>query len=126
MGSSPTQGLSILEVVVALAILGVALAFIVPSFVGFLETNTGSEVRSQAVYLAQRELETLRLQDPTLLPTSGSAERLEAYGGRSFTLRRIYCAQAALCGPGSRHIRVEVVWNGRTVYAVETVYTSLR
>ncbi len=120
------KGLTIVEVVVALAILGIILTFIVPSFVGYLQTNTQSEVRSQAVYLAQRELESLRLQDPSALPTSGQTERSESHGGRTFTLRRIYCGQASLCGPGSRHIRIEVLWNGRTVYAAETVYTQLR
>ncbi len=126
MRSLDAKGLSIVEVVVALAVLGLALAFIVPSFVGHLQANTASEVRSQAVFLAQREFESLRLRDPSTLPTSGSTERQEGYGGRTFTLRRTYCPQASLCGPGSRHIRVEVIWNGRTVYAAETVYTSLR
>ncbi|WP_337845323.1 prepilin-type cleavage/methylation domain-containing protein [Thermus sp.] len=126
MRSLDAKGLSIVEVAVALAVLGLALAFIVPSFVGYLQTNTASEVRSQAVFLAQREFEALRIQDSAGLPTSGTVERQEAYGGRTFTLRRTYCAQASLCGLGSRHIRVEVIWNGRTVYAAETVYTSLR
>jgi prepilin-type N-terminal cleavage/methylation domain-containing protein len=120
------KGLTFVEIVVSLAILGVILSFVVQSFVGYLQTNTSSEVRSQAVYLAQRELEDLRNQDPRSLPTTGQVERSQPYASRTYMIRRIFCAQAALCNSGSRHIRVEVVWNGRTVYAAETVYTQLR
>ena len=65
------RGVGLIEVLVAIAILATILVFIVPSFTFYLQVNTQSEIRTQAVTLAQEALEQLRLFDPRLLPTSG-------------------------------------------------------
>ncbi len=120
------RGLSLVELLVALAVLGLVLAFVVPAFTGYLQTNTQSELRSQAIALAQAKLEELRLQNPAALPSSGSIEENRSQGGRTYTVRTSFCTHAGLCASGSRHIQVEVIWNGRVVYRAETVFTQLR
>lgn len=125
-GGYRRAGLSFLEVVVALAILGVVLVGVVPSFLSYIQFNTQSEQRSNAIRLVEERLEALRLVNPQTLPTTGSQESVQTRSGRSYTVRTIYCATASLCGSGSRHIRVEVLLNGRSLYAAETVFTQLR
>lgn len=119
-------GLSFLEVVVALALLGIVLVGVVPSFIGYIQSNTRSEQRSIAVRLAEERLEALRLVNPQTLPSGGSEEEAQNRSGKTYTVRTTYCAAVSLCGSGSRHIRVEVFLNGRSMYAVETVFTQLR
>lgn len=120
------KGLSLVEILVALTVLALVLAFIVPSFTGHLQSNTSSELRSQAIALAQAKLEELRLQNPAALPSSGSVQETRSLGSRTYTVRTSFCTNAGLCASGSRHIRVEVIWNGRVVYGTETVFAQLR
>lgn len=47
--------------------------------------------------------------------------------GYSYDLTVQYCSNANLpCGTSSRNVKVEVAYNAKTVYTVETVYTQLR
>lgn len=126
MSTMREKGLSFLEVVAALAILAVVLVGVVPSFLGYLRFNTQSEQRTAAIRLAEERMETLRLINPQTLPSSGSEDQAQTRSGRSYTVRTTYCADSSLCSSGSRHIRVEVFLNGRSMYAVETVFTQLR
>ncbi|MER3484186.1 MAG: prepilin-type cleavage/methylation domain-containing protein [Meiothermus sp.] len=125
-GGYRQAGLSFIEVVVALSILGVVLVGVVPSFLSYMELNTRSEQRSNAVRLVEERLEALRLVNPQTLPTAGSQDSIQTRNGRAYTVRTTYCAEASLCNSGSRHIRVEVFLNGRNIYAAETVFTQLR
>lgn len=134
--SGRAAGFSLIEALVAVAILGVALAAIVPGFVDNLRLNTSSEVRSGAVRAAQQVLEDARSSacfvqrdcDPTqaYLPRSGSSAPLPVWvGGREYRVVTRYCAEAAYCSDTTRHLRVEVNFDGRTVYAADTVYSQL-
>ena len=139
--------MGLIEVLVAIAILAIVLVAVVPAFVYYLQTNTKTEVRTQAVTLAQEALEHLRLLDPSTLPTNGSYPPFSDYSktkscdekpsedeycqvarnGRTYTVRIIFCPEgSSLCGPHARHVRVEVDQGGKEIYAVETVFTKLR
>ncbi len=120
------QGFGIIEAVVAMAILLVVLAAIVPVFLHYLKTNTATEIRSQAMAVAQEVLEELRLRDPRTLPTSGTTTQDRIRDGRTFTVVVNYCAEASLCFGNARHLTLEVRYEGKKVYALETVYTALR
>ena len=138
-------GVSLIEVLVAIAILAIVLVAVVPAFVYYLQTNTKTEVRTQAVALAQEALEHLRLLDPSYLPSSGAYPPFADYSsppptcnaaptacqvtrrGRTYTVRVVFCpGGSGLCGPHARHVRVEVDQGGKEIYAVETVFTKLR
>ena len=66
------RGFTLLEGLLALAILGIALAGILPAFFGYMHVTTRNEMRTGAVAAAQRQMETLRFFDPTAMPTSGA------------------------------------------------------
>ena len=145
MTARKTAGIGLVEVILAIAILGIVLVSIVPSFLLYLQVNTNSEIRSQAVVLAQQAMERLRLLDPSTLPKSGTYSPFADFAsepqpceeessactrtadGRTFTVKASFCPDSPdPCSGNARLIRVEVDFNGRKVYEVETVYTKLR
>lgn len=120
------SGFSLIEALVALVILGITLAAIVPGFIGYLNVNNNQEVRSQAVIAAQQVLEGLRVQDPTNMPASGSSSvQTISAGGRTFTYVVTYRQDPASCVTSCRFVRVEISYQGGVVYAAETAYTQL-
>ncbi|WP_423247944.1 type IV pilus modification PilV family protein [Thermus thalpophilus] len=121
------QGLTLIEVLVALAILAI-IGPILAGFITYLRINTRTEIRSQAVTLAQERLEALRLINPQNLPTTGCQDQSLSRSGRDFTLKTCYCENASLCTSGARHVTVRVFLSGETnpIYHVETVFTQLR
>jgi hypothetical protein len=95
--------------------------------VDFLDANSLSEERSNAVAAAQQVMEELRQFDPGSLPSSGSsAVQTIAVGNHEYEVTAYYCREAAYCTSAARHIVLEVNFGGQTVYTVETVYTQLR
>jgi len=120
------SGVTIIEAIIGLAILGIGLAFIVPGFSSSLLINNRTEVRFQAAIVAQKELESARVKNITSLPTSGQTGPMTvSSGGRSFDVVTKYCTVVTLCGAGSRHLRVEVSYESERVFSVDTVYTQL-
>jgi len=121
------RGMSLIESVVALVIIGVAATSILTAFMTMVHSNTRSGELSHAVSAAEMELEDLRLQDPELLPSTGSSSpRLVVVGDRQYEVVTHYCERAELCQDTTRHIRVEVRLQGESIYDVKTVYTQLR
>ncbi len=124
---SGAKGFTLLEALVGMAILGIALASLAPVFLTFLDENTRAEERTGAVAVAQQTMERFREQDPSLLPTSGAtAMEVISAGDRDFEVVTHFCRSAAYCSDDSRHLLVEVSYGGRTVYTVESVFTTLR
>lgn len=124
---SSAAGFSLVETLVALAILGIALTGILPSFLSQAQTNSRCAERSGAVLAAQQMLESMRLTDPETMPDEGAAApQLLTIGGVEYEVVVRYCANEALCNPVSRHITVDVNLRGRKIYDVETIYTQLR
>lgn len=120
------RGFSLLEAMAALGILSLATIGILPAFIVQLRANTRSEIRSGAVRAVQQALEELRLEDPVTLPDSGSTPpQLILVGDHEYAVVTSFCLRDEFCGTSSRHIEVEVSYEGRRVYAVETVYTQL-
>ncbi len=120
------RGLTLIEALVALAILGVAAVAIMPAFLTQVDANRRSEPRAGAVTAAQQVVEQLRLGDPSSLPSSGtSAPESVLVGGLSYDVRTQFCVRPEFCDARSRHVIVEVWLDGRRLYDVETVYTQL-
>lgn len=121
------RGFTLLEALISMAIIGMVLASLIPVFSIYVNTNTRMEQRTGAAAAAQRIMENLRRQDPATLPDSGSSPMaVIEVGDRDYEVVTHYCREATYCAGDSRHVVVEVSYGGRTIYTVESVYTSLR
>lgn len=121
------RGFTLLEALVAMAILGAALAGMIPAFQTFLDANSLSEQRSNAVAAAQQVMETLRQVDPATLPASGTSDvATVTVGLHEYEVVATYCAEPSHCSSAARHVILEVSLAGQTVYTVESVFARLR
>jgi prepilin-type N-terminal cleavage/methylation domain-containing protein len=120
------KGFTLIESLVALAILGITLAALVPAFQSFLDANSVSEQRSNALAAGQQAMEALRHVDPASLPTSGSSSpQIVTVGEHEFEVVTTYCLDSSYCGTGTRHITMDVAFAGKDIYTLETVFTRL-
>ncbi|RMF93695.1 MAG: type II secretion system protein [Nitrospinota bacterium] len=119
------KGFTLIEVLIALAILSIAMASIAPVFLSNFAFNNRNELRTGAVAAARQVLDGLRLQNPANLPLSGSTSQEVIAGDKTYTVITKYCLIATYCQSGSRHIRVEVQFHGQKLYTADTVYTQL-
>jgi prepilin-type N-terminal cleavage/methylation domain-containing protein len=121
-----SRGFTLLEALIAMAILGIVLAGLVPSFQSFMNANSLSEERSNAVAAAQQIMEGLRQVDPSTLPSSGtSAVQAVTIGSHEYEVVANYCVESSYCSSAARQIVLEVNFAGKTVYTVESVYARL-
>jgi prepilin-type N-terminal cleavage/methylation domain-containing protein len=121
------RGFTLLEGLLALALLSIALAGILPAFFGYLDVSTRNEIRTGAVAAAQLQMEALRVMDPATMPDSGSTG--PAFVGiedREYELTSRYCIRSEFCSTNSRHVLIEVGFGGNVVYQTESVFTKLR
>jgi type II secretion system protein I len=123
------RGLTLVETLVALALLSVMALAVLPAFTSHADTNTRCEARADAVTLAQRQLEALRGRALSTMPASAATESATvAAGGRSYEVETHFCLDDQFCppaSPGSRHLTVEVYYQGQRLYDAATVYTEL-
>jgi prepilin-type N-terminal cleavage/methylation domain-containing protein len=123
---SGQRGVTLVEALVALAILGIALTGVLPAFTTQTRANTRSHERASAVSAAQQIVEALRFEDPSALPSVGAtAPRLVTVGDLQFDVVTRFCVEPGFCNDDSRHLTVEVQREGRLIYDVQTVYTRL-
>ncbi len=121
-----SRGFTLLESLIAMALLGIALAGLLPSFQAFMDANSFSEERSNAVAAAQSVMEALRQVDPSTLPASGTSAVLAVtVGDHEYEVVTTYCAEASFCSSAARHILLEVSFAGKTIYTVESVFARL-
>lgn len=127
------RGLSIIEAIVALAVIGIILAILIPSFIGSLRITNRTELRGVAIGLAQQRLEELRSQLPTPLPTSEvSGSTSVTVQGRTFAIQTTFCPTdvplttppTPACTAQRVLVRVQVSYLGSVLYAADTVYTN--
>ncbi len=122
-----SRGFSLVESLVAMAILAILAAGVLPSMLTQIDSNARSELRIAAISAAQQTFEELRLQDVETFPQSGSAApRQIRVGDRELEVVVRYCANESFCSATSRHFTVDVFQEGRKIYDAETVYTQLR
>ena len=120
-------GMSLIEALIAIVLVGIALAGISQAFVTQMDANTRNDKRSGAIAAAQQVMEALRRQDPAGMPTTGSSSPQQvSMGGRDYQVVTSYCLVPSYCGTVSRHLRIEVTLDGQDLYSVESVYTQLR
>ena len=123
------RGLSLIETLVALALVGMLAMAVMPAFITQKDANSRNEQRTDAIGLALERLEELRFETPSSLPSSGTDSYFAPTAGRNYEVRTHYCQDVSLCPPtqvGVRHLTVEVWLDDRELYDVATVYTELR
>lgn len=120
------QGFSMIEVVMSIGLLSIVLAGMTNVYIDQLKHNTRTELRTGAINAAEQRMDDLREQNPSLLPSSGYATTTVDAGKRSYSVVTRYCSTPSYCTTNTRHIRLEVSYNGQLLYEVETVFTKLR
>jgi prepilin-type N-terminal cleavage/methylation domain-containing protein len=121
------RGFTLLEALIAMAILGIALAGMIPTFQSFMDANSFSEERSNAVAAGQVVMETLRQAEPSSLPSSGtSSAQAVTVGNHEYEVVATYCQVPSYCTSAARHIVVEVSFAGDTVYTLESVFSRIQ
>jgi prepilin-type N-terminal cleavage/methylation domain-containing protein len=144
------QGFSLLETMIALTTLGICLAYAMPLFLYAKINNSKSQIRTGALIVAQRTFDNVRQQsmtslpsndglaspiatNPVLLPadvtTPSAAEKLLTNAmGRQYQTKITYCENYTttnpVCGTNYREFKVEVSYNGSTVYDLQGTYTD--
>ncbi len=146
---SSEEGFTIIEALVSLTILGVSLFSLTDIFLYNRTIAIKSGMRMEAVAVSQQILDDLRQSDISTFPMSGiktyndlpsnpytatpSLTALSTASStptplHSFSASITYCGQAGFtCNPSSsRYIHLEVQYNGKTIYTVETAYTKFQ
>ncbi|MCB0332101.1 MAG: type II secretion system protein [Bdellovibrionales bacterium] len=122
------KGFSLFEVLVATALLGLASAGVLPSFLHHFKTISENEFRTEAIAAAQVVLDQLRTVSPASLPMSGTTSPESVnIGSHTFSVTQTYCSDASYCdATSSRFVHVSVSRQNKELYSVETIYTKLR
>ncbi len=120
------RGLTLVETLFAVAILGFAVSGIMGAFMTLVDASSNSEERSMAIPASQQVLEALRLEDPEAMPSSGSlSPQTITVGSQQFQAIVSFCVNNIYCTTTSRHVTVDLFVDGMKVYDVETVFTKL-
>lgn len=119
------RGFGLVEAIVSLVILGVMLTALIPAFVSNIEFNTTSQARTGAVAVAQETMDGLRAVGEDW-PASGTETEVDTSSG-TYTTRLVHGqhCDGEQCFDGARRVSVTVSQNGRQLYQVETVFTTL-
>ncbi len=120
------KGFSLVEVLISLGIIMLVSTGIFHSILTNLKHTRDTFYRTQAVQAAQEYLDTLRMQDPVSIPSSGTNSTTIAIDGRQYQVEASFCENPSYCGLNTRHIELEVSYRGQKHFYVETVYTKLK
>jgi prepilin-type N-terminal cleavage/methylation domain-containing protein len=136
-------GFSLVEVMAALVVIAVGLAFLSLLFTQQRLNTINSQIRTDAVVFSQRILDHLRQKDPNTLPKAGTKEcPPPTYApqddidlcpsdiSNSSTDLQEPKYQASItfsetkCKDNCREIKVEIIRDAAKIYTVETIYTK--
>lgn len=121
------RGFTLVEAIVAVAILTVMIVAVLSGFASQTASNARSERRTAAVSAAEQAIEFLRMEDPATMPDTGVVgPQAIVVNDRQYEVYTRFCVDTTLCKEHVRHITVEVQLDGSKIYDVETVFTQLR
>ena len=119
-----SQGFTLVEMLVALLILGLLLSVVLTAIASNTSLNSQTELRSQAAVAAQRLLDEQRNQ--SAWKASGSDPAVDvAVGGHTFQVTLSYCTNPSYCTDTARQIVSQASYNNKVLFSVETVFTSI-
>lgn len=121
------QGFSLVELLGALAVLGIIVGVMLTAIIGNTQLNTRTEQNAQATVAAQQVLDDARTSDPSSMPLSGAkAAETVNVGGRDYKVTLRYCVSTPnYCSGNARQIQAKVEYGGKNIFTVETVFTSV-
>ncbi|MGY2892448.1 type II secretion system protein [Deinococcus sp. UYEF24] len=126
------QGMTLIEVLVALGIFLVVLGAMIPALLSNASANNRSEQISSAMRVATNTLENYRVQlNNANIPSTGSVVSTVVAQGQTYTVTSVFCPtdvpSTMICAPNSngRFIRVIVSLAGTNIYTAETFFTQL-
>jgi type II secretory pathway pseudopilin PulG len=126
---SADQGFGILEASIALTTLGITLAYAMPLFLYSRMNNVKSEVRTGAMMVAQRALDDVRgtpfAAIPAITSTVSATTDVNALG-RNYTAMKFHCRAADPCSTNYKTLRVQINYNGSTIYEMDAGFTDFR
>lgn len=121
------SGFTIIEALMAVAVLGIIVAGIVPAYSHYSQLNTRSELKSSAAAMAQEQMEKMRRLDFSMWEASGHTET-KSMGGREFTMvvsHSQYKPDDGTTISGAKKIHTKISSGDRLIYEVTTIYTQL-
>jgi prepilin-type N-terminal cleavage/methylation domain-containing protein len=128
------RGFTLIEVIFSLGLIAIIALSTFSSYQFFIRSNTENEIRTGAMQAAQQVLDSIRAESINSLPGSSTATAQEtpprtitiAGRARPYSVAVTYCGIRALCtAPTTRHIKVEVSFDGRKRYETESVFSDL-
>ena len=125
MSREGLEGSSLIEALIALAILATALVSTFNALASFSTMNKRNEARSNAAFAARAAIEELRYTDPESMPSTGTETSSVTVDPNNFVVTVTYCATSSYCSEYTRHISVSVSEDGQVVFSTETVFTQL-
>ena len=127
MNYETQHGFTLLEVLISLAIFSLLTAAFSPAMMSNVNHNQNMQEITNSIHVAQIVMDDLRFENPGDLPLGGQGDTqiLEVHG-KEYAATPFFCETAAYCDAQTRHIRLEVAYEGEVRYEVETVYTQLR
>ncbi len=124
------QGFGILEASIALTTLGVTLAYAMPLFLYSKMNNVKSDMRTGALMVAQRALDDVRSTPFASIPSTANTSVVattDVYAlGRTYAARKIHCRTTDPCTANYKTLRVQVNYNGATIYEVDAGFTNFQ
>lgn len=141
-------GLTLVEALAALVIFMTVLGFMIPLFANQRLDTINNEIKTGAVALSQEILDQVRQAPINTLPpippslsatttdlplllgqTTATSVGTITKMGKSYNATIFYCPDTPTdiyCNSNARHIKVQVSYNDKIIYTVETVYTQLQ
>ncbi|MFB9994772.1 prepilin-type N-terminal cleavage/methylation domain-containing protein, partial [Deinococcus oregonensis] len=125
MNARAASGVTLIEVLVTMLLVGVISVTILSSMSSTFSMNQTSERRIEAVLIAQEQMDVVKRLDPASLPSSGSKQDKVTVRGREYDVTLRYCATAAYCLNNNRHVAIDVRYGGKVMFTGETVFTDI-
>jgi prepilin-type N-terminal cleavage/methylation domain-containing protein len=120
-------GFTLIETLVALVIVGLAVAAATSSLMTNLTFNRKAERAFEGAQAAQTVLDEIRKEDVSTLPASGadSVRQISTQSRRTYDVYVSYCTDGTYCTDNDvRQLSVRVEHKGAVVYQTQTVFTA--
>ena len=106
-----TKGFTLIEVVIAMAILSIGILAIASLQISAVQNNGLGNLITQATMLAQEKMESLKSATNIAALTDGSDTGIDHYGESGGIFNRSWTISNPLGGSSSRQIEIAVQWN---------------